>query len=979
MKKHHAWGVYILAGLIGAVPLTHGAAVTERQIVERGPHHRTVNYVSESIAPEGGAILRTNRYTELATGICYQNQAGEWLDSRELIEIVAGGALASQGPHHVAFAANVNTAGAINILTPDGKRLRSHVLGLAYTDAQTGQSVLIAQIRDSIGVLVGENRIVYADAFTELIADIRYTYSLAGVEQDIILRQVPPAPGAFGLNPATTRLEVFTEFVEAPTPEIYQGILSATTDPVQRATMALPDFVDESLGFGAMAMTRGQAFPLADQTEEIPTGKTWELREGRRFLVEAVQYPAIKVHLDALAGNPGQQAKLERKPQPNRSFPAAPKQASAEKAEIKTALLNDKRPGFVIDWSLMASDTNFTFKGDSTYFMTGLINLSGTTVFEGGTVLKYTNNASSNPRLVLKGPVDFRTQPYLPAIFTAKDDDTVGEIVSGSSGTPLGFYAQFALAPESTTNSFNISNIVVRYAREGVSGRPATLFTVWNGQFYRCSTAVSSQQANSFRNCLLSLCTNGIVGVGTFTNFGEHITFARCDRVAPSTVGATYLTNCLIVAATNLIFAGGANNYSNSVFGDVFQTVGTGDHYLKDSTYRDLGTTNINSTLLASLRKKTTYAPVWLSNAVATDLLLAPAALRDTGTPDIGYHYDPLDYYVSGLDLTNVTVVITNGAAIAADYSATNWGFILRNSKLVSIGNPTNMNRLVRAHMVQERSSANPSSRALFQDGYSATTSNELRARFTFFSQLASDGNMLDKGTNCRALEWSHSALYNPMLIVRTDGTNTLTCGLTNNVWERGTNRFGITTSSANSAVHVRNNLFKNSIQDFVGGNSGWTANDNLVDGGGLHDYGTAITNICNAYYQAVTNLSGGTSNLTLGSLTYVVGPLSIYYQPTNSPLINTGSMSAASVALFHFTSTTNQVKETNSLVDIGPHWIALNASGSPVDTDSDGLPDFYEDWSGNGSVNSGETDWQNASDFGLRVFITRPRNSVIP
>jgi hypothetical protein len=65
--------------------------------------------------------------------------------------------------------------------------------------------------------------------------------------------------------------------------------------------------------------------------------------------------------------------------------------------------------------------------------------------------------------------------------------------------------------------------------------------------------------------------------------------------------------------------------------------------------------------------------------------------------------------------------------------------------------------------------------------------------------------------------------------------------------------------------------------------------------------------------------------------------------------------------------------------VDIGPHYVALNTSGNPQDTDSDGLPDYFEDWNGNGSVDSGETDWQDSGDFGLRVYITRPRNSIIP
>ena len=45
----------------------------------------------------------------------------------------------------VLFAPNLNTAGAIEVQTPDGQRFRSHLLGLAYTDGRNQRSVLIAQ------------------------------------------------------------------------------------------------------------------------------------------------------------------------------------------------------------------------------------------------------------------------------------------------------------------------------------------------------------------------------------------------------------------------------------------------------------------------------------------------------------------------------------------------------------------------------------------------------------------------------------------------------------------------------------------------------------------------------------------------------------------------------------------------------------------------------------------------------------------
>ena len=96
------------------------------------------------------------------------------------------------------------------------------------------------------------------------------------------------------------------------------------------------------------------------------------------------------------------------------------------------------RAGFVLDYVAYssASLTNFCFKGDTSYFITNsaVVNLYGTTVIEGGTVLKYASGATVN----LYGPVDCRTAAYRPAYFTGKDDDTIGEGVAKGSNEGVG-------------------------------------------------------------------------------------------------------------------------------------------------------------------------------------------------------------------------------------------------------------------------------------------------------------------------------------------------------------------------------------------------------------------------------------------------------------------------------------------------------------------------------------------------------------
>jgi len=78
---------------------------------------------------------------------------------------------------------------------------------------------------------------------------------------------------------------------------------------------------------------------------------------------------------------------------------------------------------------------------------------------------------------------------------------------------------------------------------------------------------------------------------------------------------------------------------------------------------------------------------------------------------------------------------------------------------------------------------------------------------------------------------------------------------------------------------------------------------------------------------------------------------------------VNAGSRTATAAGLYHHTVHADQTKETNSTVDIGFHYVATDASGNPQDYDGDGLRDYFEDWNGNGSADSGENNWQSSEN----------------
>jgi hypothetical protein len=103
-----------------------------------------------------------------------------------------------------------------------------------------------------------------------------------------------------------------------------------------------------------------------------------------------------------------------------------------------------------------------------------------------------------------------------------------------------------------------------------------------------------------------------------------------------------------------------------------------------------------------------------------------------------------------------------------------------------------------------------------------------------------------------------------------------------------------------------------------------------------------------NAFRTNATRLSPqGANDVVLtnaAGFAWEIGPLGNYYLPTNSPLIDAGSLANAALAgLYHHTTQTNQTKEANSGLDIGFHYVPLGANGLPYDFDGDGIPDYCD------------------------------------
>ena len=143
-----------------------------------------------------------------------------------------------------------------------------------------------------------------------------------------------------------------------------------------------------------------------------------------------------------------------------------------------------------------------------------------------------------------------------------------------------------------------------------------------------------------------------------------------------------------------------------------FQTVAGGNYYLVNGcSFTNDGTTNIDSTLLASLRQSTTYPPISYTNVTfSTTGNYSPQALRDTNASfvSLGYHYDPLDYVFGGC-IANSNFIFTAGTAVGWFRTTSGWmhaGYGIDMGPNVTVqfnGTATTPTYWVRLNTVQEQ------------------------------------------------------------------------------------------------------------------------------------------------------------------------------------------------------------------------------------------------------------------------------------
>jgi hypothetical protein len=912
---------------------------------------------------------------------------GQWVNSSDQISLTATGAEATNAQFQVVFLGNANSANAVSVTLPEGSTLTCGVLGLSYWDTATDNSIFFAEIKDSYGQLLPSgNEALFQDSFTGTLADLLYVNSVSGLDQIIVFRQELPSPTLWGMSPETTMLQVVTEFsTNGPSPRVI---------PTQTLGGR-----DDHLDWGVMQMPQGYAFAVGSETNKVPVTKYWlTTPDSRTCLIEQVPFEAVLPSIQTLPPPPSG-ASLQPAPgsaphlATHRLVLPPAKVARTHTPSLKLAKNMPERKGYAMDFilTLTSSQTNFVFQSDTTYFITNnaSVLLCGSNVFEGGTVIKYGTNASIQIYPSATTPsVSFYGSPYRPILFTSMDDSSAGDQIR--TNAPSGYYASPALHLSGLSQIPNLAHVRFAFANQGIylGGVSANIS---DAQFVNCQQGVSAGgSVIHFRNVLFANTLTNLANLGDVNATAENCTFNGSGYLVTSPAGNTgssfSMTNSIVANISHILFIGAldaTNGDYNGFFsspssfgthiaptpsGSPFQTVGAGNFYLAVTNYRGAGTATVDTNLLAELSRKTTWPPiVFFKTNFNASLSLWPQAPRDTNAaPDLGWHYDPTDFAFGVSRVTNAITVSINQGTVIAGFATNllNDGFGLnfeRGAQITALGTPLAETRFVVFNTVMEQPQsawAEPGLDGIITDAASGTTAGGFSFRFADFSALAQHSYHMYISTAPANLQ--DCQFHGGWLVDDSTLLNATNC-----LFERVSSYL----TAASGVPIFRNNTFFGGEFDFNPPVTNAIVKDNIFDhtvfGFDLTGYG--YNGGFNAFVTGTNYLypTNVTDIILTNSPAYIAGPLGNYYLPSNSKLINADTNTTADqVGLYHYTVVSNilagaEIKETNSLLDLGYHSVAVDTNGLPIDTAGAGVPDYLADANGNGIVDPGERDWR--------------------
>ena len=333
----------------------------------------------------------------------------------------------------------------------------------------------------------------------------------------------------------------------------------------------------------------------------------------------------------------------------------------------------------------VVSGRNPTFRAGVTHRVSGPVRLEGNVRFEAGCVFKFAPGCSAGLTLGKDCRVSWLATPEAPIVFTASDDDSVGEPLPGSKGTPSTMpYAEVALSvdrarPESGSLRWN--DLRISHARVALRWTGSTA-ALWHFQVQHCEVGIECTDSTlALRNGLFHRVKAPFHRLRSSLVDGQQLTIARAETLNRSPQDATLrLLRCVIgevsdaSAFTHASPEGNPNAVIPPSVTDAFVEA-AGSLYLPPGSRRvrpGFGHALLDGELAAALPSMTVLPPEPLPALVTRNLFLAPRAIRDQALPEagglnpikLGFHHWPIDYWADGTIVSNAVVTVAPGTVL---------------------------------------------------------------------------------------------------------------------------------------------------------------------------------------------------------------------------------------------------------------------------------------------------------------------------
>ena len=492
---------------------------------------RIVRRVNETEMSDGSIRREVlGEYTELSSGLQYQDTSGVWRSSVVVPETQLDGAvLYQQLPVKYRFAPVANVATVLEADFGHGVVARSAVAAVTYLDKSSGQSVIIGFVTNAAAE-THDNGVYYPDAFWPVHADLVYRVHAWGLEQDIVIYGGLPDPVALDLDPETTVISVLTELMDLPAEDVEisradSSIAVASDEPLmvheqngaawqriwnwQRSYAYLSE--GQSLDMGAQsAEDTAIRHPVATRIVEL---------SGRTFLSEEIPLSVVLSENAELLSKGVNESALtlratetppERPDEMIASKTFTPVKPAADNARLQTP--SHPRP-FVIDYVTYTATqtTNLLFNAGATYYITNSLVMDGSRLtIEPGAFVKFAKNG----QIQFQNGAKFACKSHASsnAIFTSAYDTNVGEaVLSGGAPNTNRYTAGLVFS----TGTAVVDGITFKYAKTAVELGSGVATSQWvrHSRFYNCDQGIVIRNGTGTGrvvNCLFTNVYNGV-------------------------------------------------------------------------------------------------------------------------------------------------------------------------------------------------------------------------------------------------------------------------------------------------------------------------------------------------------------------------------------------------------------------------------------------------------------------------------------